>query len=159
MSPETKEQINRMIAESKFKGPNLNLLGEEYFHLELTRSEPGIYKVFANMSYSHKFLTDLSLCRSLYEEKAEELLNQYDRMILDLFDDGAKAIEDRTVNPIFFSYRHILDKALYLNQIEVVGLYSDDDELVYLGNLMGEEVEKCFKLNPDNAGLELEKDN
>lgn len=117
MSPETKEEINSMITESKFKGPNLKLWGEEYFNLELTRSEPGIYKVFANMRYSGKFLEDLKLCRSLYEEKAEELLNQYDRMILDLFDDGAKAIEDRTVNPIFFLYLHILEKGLVINQI------------------------------------------
>lgn len=158
MKEEVKEEINRMCTRSKFKGPNLKLGKNQYFHLELNRSEPGIYKVFANLRYSDKFLNDLKLCKPLYEEKAEELLNQYDRRILDLFDDGAKAIEDRTVNPIFFSYHHILDKALYLNQIEVVGLYSDD-ELVYLGNLMGEEVEKCFKLNPDNAGLELEKDN
>lgn len=156
MSPETEEQINRMITKSKFKGPRLKLGKNQYFDLTLKRSEPGIYKVFANMSYSDKFLTDLSLCRSLYEEKAEELLNQHDGIILDLFDDGAKAIEDRTVNPIFFSYQHILDKVLYLNQIEVVGAYSDD-ELVYWINLIGQEVEKICKLNPENRTKKINR--
>ena len=136
----TKEEFKKLD-----EMPRNNEFYKKFCWGTVERSEPGTYKmilkVYCHPVFKQMLANEYSRLMPTYEEKYsrfEELEKQHDGMILDMFDDGAKAIEDRTFNWLILNPRKLEEKKDENGNhlMEFVGLYSDDEVTFWVSDKM-----------------------
>lgn len=136
----TKEEFNAWDAM-----PKDNNFYKKFVWGTVERSEPNTYKMILTMNihpvFKQMLANEYSRLMPSYDEKYarfEELEKTHDGMVLDMFDDGAKSIEERTFNYLILNPRKLEEKKTSdgTSVMEFVGLYSDEEITFWINNML-----------------------